>query len=163
MKVLYLTTSGEIGGGNRSLLTLSAGLLSRGTRVHVVCPSSGPMVEACRGQGIPCEVVHYGQPSLREPRRTWETYRRWIDVLVRTRPDLLHANDLYGARSVTLSRRRLGLPLICHVRFPPTPAHAAWAFRRLPKPNVFLFNSRALRDEAGPQLQRACPNVEQRI
>ncbi len=33
----------------------------------------------------------------------------------------------------------------------------------MPKPDVFLFNSRALRDQAGPHLQRACPRADQAI
>lgn len=99
--VLYLTASAEIGGGNRSLVALWAGLRkTAGVRVMVVCPSDGPMVGLCRELGMCCEVHEYQQTSWRQPLCSWRGWRSWCDVLGRARADLVHANSLDGARSI---------------------------------------------------------------
>jgi glycosyltransferase involved in cell wall biosynthesis len=161
MRILYLTNAAHIGGGNRSLLTLWQALKARGVSPVAVCPTGGPMVEACRELEIPCEVVEYYQPSVRQPFRTWRSYRQWCRLLVDQKIDLIHANDPFGARSICLAARRIGLPVVCHVQYPPTADFLEWVFRNLPKPKCFIYCSRALLEEVGPAMRRACPRAEQ--
>jgi glycosyltransferase involved in cell wall biosynthesis/predicted deacetylase len=162
MKVSYLLASSEIGGGNRSLSAIWPVLRRRGVDVHVIAPGMGPMVEACREQQIPCDAVDYVQPAWRTPIRSWRAYRTWTRVLRAAAPDVVHANALEGGRAVTCAARRLGVPLVCHLRFPPDEKTTRWMFRGLPKPDLFVFNSRALRLDAGAQIARAYPGAEQR-
>jgi glycosyltransferase involved in cell wall biosynthesis len=125
-----------------------------------VCSADGPMVHACRDAGYNCEVTEYGQPSWRRPLQALRGARHWQSLLSRVRPDLVHANDFHGARSIALAAARLRTPVICHVQFHQDDAYLRWAFRALPKPAAFICNSQATRDLVEPGLRAACPNSE---
>lgn len=161
MRVLYITASGEIGGGNRSLLALWRGLMPCGFVPFAVCPGDGPMRAACSDLGVASSVVESVQPSWRDPVASWAGYARWSAVLREWRPALVHANHPLAARSIAMAAARLDLPVVCHVRFPLSLEETRWIFRRVPKPAGFLFNSRSLQREVGPLLRRACPRAEQ--
>jgi glycosyltransferase involved in cell wall biosynthesis len=159
--VLYLCSAAEIGGGNRSLMTLWDGFQGRGIAPLATCPASGPMVDACKDRGIACEIMDYHQPSFKHPVAAWRAYRRWRGVLSKHNPRLVHANDMSGARSVALASRRAGAKLVCHVRFPLGDEYMSWVFRGLPSPNAFIFNSHALRTEMESRVRAACPRALQ--
>ena len=103
MRVLYLANSAQIGGGNRSLLSLWDGLKQSRISPLAVSPSDGPMVACCHEMGIPCQVLKYKQPGLDHPFYSVRAYRQWRQILSELRVDLVHANDLYNARSISFS------------------------------------------------------------
>jgi glycosyltransferase involved in cell wall biosynthesis len=157
MNILFLCASGHIGGGNRVLLNLWAGLREKGIHVFAVCPFEGPMVDACRDRQLPCRVFDYHQPSWRRLADHWAAHRRWIRLLADWSIDLVHANDATCYRSISLAVWRAGLPSVCHVHFGISEEAAAWLFRRLPRPDAFLFCSKYLRDTTGAILSKLCP------
>lgn len=161
MRVLYLANSAEIGGGNKSLETLWRCIQGAGVWPMAIYPSEGPMVELCRGMGVAASVVAYRQPSWRRPGGSLLGVRGWWQLLRQAKPDVIHANDLMTARSVSATAKVLGLPLVCHIRFHAEPEFLRWVFRGLPKPEAFIFNSRAMRDLHGPLLSQVCPEAEQ--
>ena len=163
MTTLLLSNSPQVGGGNRSLLLLANGLQSVGTSVRIVTPAEGPMAEVCRTEGLPYQVNSTGELSWRFPRQAWLSYRRWRKLLRASNARIVHANDILTARSVAIAAWRLGLPVVCHVRFAPGSGAAAWAFRRLPKPAAFIFNSHALQAECGPDIEKSCPKARQYV
>jgi len=163
MRVLYLANAGQIGGGNRVLLQLFQSIRPLGVTPVVVCPTDGPMVRESTKLGLECEVVDYRQPAWQKPLRSWAGFRAWRRVVERLRVDLIHANGLPGARSIVLAAKVGGVPLVCHVHFPPGTEGASWTFRHLPKPDAFLFCSDALREEAGPDLRRCYPGTAQHV
>jgi glycosyltransferase involved in cell wall biosynthesis len=121
------------------------------------------MVKACEEEGVPCVILEYGQMDRRKPITSWLDYKKWRRLLRELKPDVIHANDPYGVRSVMLSAWREGVPVVCHIHFPPKSQFIAWAFRYLPKPNWFIINSRAVEREVGPPLRRACPHAGQTV
>jgi glycosyltransferase involved in cell wall biosynthesis len=159
MRVLYLSNAAQIGGANRALLTLWAGLGAHGVSPAAACPADGPMVQACTAAGVPCDVLPYEQPSWREPVRTLRATRRWRSLLTRVRPDLIHANDFHNARSISLAAGVRRTPVVCHVRFHQNEAYLRWVFRGLPKPRAFIHNSHATRRLVEPALREACPRA----
>jgi glycosyltransferase involved in cell wall biosynthesis len=160
LRVLYLAASAEIGGGNRYLLTLWSALSRyRDVELLAICPKDGPMVRLSRAQGIPCEVIDFGQMEWRRPVASWSQYNLWQGLLSRFRPHVIHANHALGARSILLPAWRAAVPVICHIHFPPPPNFTSWAFRYLPKPKWFIINSHAVESEVGESLRRACPNA----
>lgn len=163
MRVVYLTSSSEIGGGNQSFLSLWKGLRRNGVSLLAVCPSEGPMTALCRETKIPCESMEYRQPAWRQGIQNWRGYRQWRHLLTDFGADLVHANDLFGARSIIVAAWRLGVPLVCHIRFPSSRDCIRWSFRRLPKPDCFLFNSRALQELTGSEFATTCPHSEQQV
>jgi len=161
VRVLYIANSSQIGGGNRSLLTLWRGLPADDVVPIAMCPDNGPMVEACHRENIPCTFSDYHQPSLREPLGTWRGYRRWTSLLAEWQPALIHANHIGAARSVAFAARRAHIPVVCHVRFPSTAAYVRWAFRGTPSPRTFIFNSHALHGQMNAMIAEACPRAAQ--
>ncbi len=127
------------------------------------CPSPGQMVELIKDAGLSFYVQNYFQPNWKQPVQTFLNRRTWIKCLRRNNISLVHANDLYNGRSVVLSTHYLGIPLLCHVRFPPKKEYCLWVFKNLPKPDGFIFNSKALQTEIGPFLQEVCPKSRQLV
>ena len=163
LRILFLLASAAIGGGNQSLLTLWNEMRKEGVTPLAVSPKSGPMVKLCEEQGVACRVLDFHQPNLKHPIQTWGGYKRWRRLLKECQPALIHANDPLSARSIMLAARRSGLSVVCHVRFPPGREFISWAFRQLPKPEVFVFNSRSLHRDIGPDFARACPKSSQQV
>ncbi len=163
MRCLYLLSSEQIGGGNKSLLTLWQAATRLGVEPVAVCPAPGPMLELTRASGVHCEVFEYRDISLRRPLGFWKNHRSWKRVIARLRPDLVHANCIDTARSITYTCARRRLPLICHVRFPRGRECLSWVFRRLPVPCRFIFNSYALHDQIRPDLDRFYPGAEHTV
>lgn len=161
MRVLYLAASPAIGGGARSLLSLWTGLERAGGVPVVVCPAPGPMLEECRARNLACRVHGYDQPSWRSPRQTAAQFLQWRALLRETQPDVVHANDFAASRAIALATRAAGLPLVCHVRFPPGAEYCRWAFRGWPKPDVFLMTSHAIQRETTEYLRQSCPASRQ--
>ncbi|MCP5004876.1 MAG: glycosyltransferase family 4 protein [Planctomycetes bacterium] len=161
VNVAYLLNSSQIGGANRSMLTLWKGLNGMPVKPLVFCPSPGPMITLIENTGLPYHVYDYFQPSWKQPLRSYLNRRHWIKVFRSNNISLVHANDLFNGRSVVLACSSLGIPLICHVRFPPTEDYCLWAFKNLPKPYGFIFNSKALQAEIGPYLEASCPESMQ--
>lgn len=161
LRVLYLCNAAPIGGGNRSLLTLWAGLQRGEVEPLAVSPEPGAMVDVTASAGIDCRIMPYHQPARSTPARNWRYRRRWRALLKTLQPQLVHANGLAAARSVARAADDLSIPMLCHIRSSPDRAWIAWAFRRLPPPRVFIFNSAALRAQISHDLKQACPASQQ--
>jgi glycosyltransferase involved in cell wall biosynthesis len=162
-RVLYLTNSAQIGGGNRSLLTLWSAMKARGITPLAVCPFEGPMVDACREAGVECYVLPFVQPGWNNPVESIAAHREWSRLLRKVDVDLVHANDPGGARSISFAAWSHRLPVVCHVRFPAARGYMTWAFRFAPTPDVFIFNSQATLTEGADEFQRACPESARRV
>jgi glycosyltransferase involved in cell wall biosynthesis len=161
MRILYPLVSHQIGGGNRSILTLFSGLAPLGVDPIAVCPAQGQMTAACAEAHIDCRVVpHYLKPSWREPWTSWQAYQSWKALLADTSPALVHSNGFPPAQAISLAARQAGRRHICHVRFGETKEYLDWVFRGLPKPDLFIFNSEALAAEVRPRLQVNTPGAE---
>lgn len=159
--VLCLANSSQFGGGNRALMTLANGLKAHHIGVDVVCPNHGPMERICEDHGFRSTVTRYQQPSWSDPVATLNSYRSWRQHLSRTGCSLIHANDLENARSICVAAWRSDIPLVCHVHFPPSREYAEWAFRRLPSPAAFVFNSQSTQSLVSDILERRCPHSHQ--
>jgi len=163
LRILFLANSAEIGGGNRSLLTLATGLRKIGNFPTVVSPCPGPIVDACLENSLPCEVVDYVQPGWRELPSTWIAFRRWQKLLQEGKIDVIHANGVESARSIALVARKMKIPLVCHIRFYVEPEQASWLFRLLGAPDVFIFNSYALQTSVGEFFNKSCAESLQTV
>ena len=161
MNVLLQSSSEQIGGGNRSLIALANGLARNSWNPTVVCPASGPMTDACDAAQLACRVAAYHQPDAKSPYLSIVGYRQWQRIIEDVDPKIVHANDMSGARSISLAAWRSNRKLVCHVRFPQPSEFVAWAFRRLPKPDMFIFNSHALHQEMQESIASACPASKQ--
>lgn len=154
---LFVANSTEIGGGNTSLLALVQGMRERGLCPTIVHPEPGPMLERCEAAGIAGIVQKLFQPGWKQLLTTWKSLRAWRKILHDSQADLIHANEPFAARTVTLAAKLNKTPLVCHVHFDVEPSAADWIFRRLPSPNLFLFCSEKLLADNWPAFQSASP------
>lgn len=161
LRVLFLANASQIGGGNRFLMTLWGGLRARGVEVAVACPEPGPMVDEARTIGVQASVLEYHQPGRTTPIANWVNRRQWRSLLDRWGPTLIHANGPAVARSVMRSARDRGIPVACHVHFPPGDEYMRWAFRRVHAPDAFVFITEYMRIEMGKYVSDVCPNALQ--
>lgn len=160
-EVLYIANSAEIGGGNRSLLTLWAGLSVHRVTPIAVCPSEGPMVRACHDLGIPCRILADSGPDWRRPGITWSRFHWWRRLLDEYGVSLVHANGSSGARAVGWAAWSMGVPLVCHCRFPEKRTFVEWNYRLVKKPDVVVFNSESLSSEMAEIYRDSCPATRQ--
>ncbi len=122
MRVLYVSHTSQVSGGERSLLDLLAGLPADVTPV-VACPE-GPLAERARSLDVGVRHLPGTDASLRlHPRHTTRAVAQLGRAAVAVRrlssavgADVVHANSI-RAGLVTAGARRLGAPpAIVHVR-----------------------------------------------
>ena len=160
-RIAYLLNSSQIGGGNRSLMTLWKGLKGYPVTPVVVCPQTGPMVEIVTQMGIDSSIHQYFQPSWKSIIKTHRYKKKWQNFLAGSGISMIHANDPISARVAIQAAHAEGLPVVCHVRFSLSKEFSRWVFRGLRKPFGFIFNSNAIKSEVGPDLDNACPRAKQ--
>lgn len=122
MNILYLNHTGELGGGERSLLELLAGL-PRSVSPSLACPG-GALSAAAKEQGVAVWRVPGTEASLKL--RPLDTARGLANVLRtaysvrtiarRTGAELVHANSIRAGLIASLATRMGAPPAIVHVR-----------------------------------------------
>ena len=141
LKVLYVSHTSHVGGGERSLLDLLDALPPR-VDPHVACPV-GPLYEAIHERGIPVTAIPGTDGSLKlhpveTPRAVTDLARASLAVrrlARRLRADLTHGNSVRAGLIAAIASDLGGPPALVHVRdcLPDSPtsrAVAALACRR---------------------------------
>src|SRR5437879_2361368 len=121
LRVLYPLNSEQIGGGNRSMLTLWLGLRNLGIQPTAVTPKSGPMSMACYEVKVSCHAAFFNQLSWRKPWMTSQALLQWKQFITTPPHEMIHSNGTFAARSVALAAWSTGRPHVCHVRFRANP------------------------------------------
>jgi glycosyltransferase involved in cell wall biosynthesis len=122
VKVLYVNHTATVGGGERSLLELLAGLPQEVLPV-LACPE-GELASAARALGVPVRTIPAGAPSFRlDPRQTPRGLATLGRAAVavrraarRSRADVVHANSLRAGLIAAPLARLGGPPVVVHVR-----------------------------------------------
>lgn len=122
MRVLYVSHTSQVSGGERSLIDLLAGLPADVTPV-VACPD-GPLAARVRALGIPTHPLQGTDASLRlHPRHTSRALaqlaRSTVDVRRlsgRVAADVVHANSIRAGLATAGARRLGAAPTVVHVR-----------------------------------------------
>lgn len=122
LRVLYVSHTSQISGGERSLLDLLRGL-PPSIQPLVACPQ-GPLAATVRELGVPVHDVRGTDGSLRlhplhTPRAISEMFRSAMAVrriASAAAADVVHANSIRAGLMVTGARRRGGPPTLVQVR-----------------------------------------------
>ncbi|HUX68206.1 MAG TPA: glycosyltransferase [Terriglobales bacterium] len=138
--VLYLTTSGQVGGAERCLLSLAASLDRARFSPEVLVGSPGPLLALLAADAIPAELVPL-PPALRRLSRShpnpglaaklaplWQAplyLRRLARAGARRHPALIHSNGVKMHYCSALLRRHWNAPLLWHLHDFPAGADAA--------------------------------------
>lgn len=163
MRILYLAAAAHVAGGNRFLLNLFSSTKEQGIESVVVVPEKGNMQQEAEAISVTVEVLPTIQPGLSSIINTYRCLKNWRKVLKKHKPDLIHANDFWVARSVMPAAKSLNIPVICHVHFKQNESFCQWVFKGLPKPSAFVFCSNATQRETGPLLSSSYPSVPQHV
>ena len=115
--VVLVSHQPAFGGAERSLCTLLAELDVTRFRPVVVTSAEGPLAAACRELGAPVELVPmlWSGPAGKI-RGLPSAARALAAVAARHGASLLHANTLIAGYASWLAARRVGLPLVWHLR-----------------------------------------------
>jgi L-malate glycosyltransferase len=122
MRVLYINHTGQMSGGERSLLEILRGV-SSSIDCLVACPE-GPLVAALAQLGVPHVAIPGTDGSLKlHPRHTPVAVAELVHAAVRVRAiarqrrvDLMHANSIRAGLVATMARAIGAPPVIVHLR-----------------------------------------------
>lgn len=115
MRVAWLFEYPTLHGGERSLLAARSQLAEAGFEIVALAPSEGPLASRLASEGI--EVVPFVTQNAAGERASQEQLReRLSEMLVKLRPDLLHANSLAMGRLAGPVADEKKLPSLAHVR-----------------------------------------------
>ncbi|HKP20498.1 MAG TPA: glycosyltransferase family 4 protein [Thermoleophilaceae bacterium] len=122
MRVLYVSHTSHVGGGERSLLEL-LGALPSDVDPHMACPP-GPLHDAVRSAGVPVTTIPGTDGSLKlhpvqTPRALADMARAAMAVRRlgrRLEADLVHGNSVRAGLIAAIASDLGGPPAIAHVR-----------------------------------------------
>src|SRR5262249_36938581 len=134
-----------VGGAEVAAERLGAGLREAGHEVFVLLGRTGAVRERMQRAGLRCLVSAMHQTDKWHCLRYWKARRALRGVLRRERPDVIHSNDLPTHQIVSDAARGLGVPRLCHHRFPFPGAATDWLNKYGAERHLFV--SRALQEE----------------
>lgn len=118
MKVCLACWAPFYAGAEVAAKRLAEGLQSAGHDVLMVLGTDGETLEQMHSAGLRCEIV----PLATTDKWRWWKYadarRQLASLFRREQPDIVHANDLPSSQMVGQAAKRLGIPRLCHHRFP---------------------------------------------
>jgi glycosyltransferase involved in cell wall biosynthesis len=152
LKVAIATWAPFVGGAEVAAERLALGLQESGHDVFLLLGQRGAVLERSERAGLRSIVVpmHFTD-KLRWWRHTM-SHRQIRAVLKRERPNVVHSNDLPTHQAVSAAARGLGIPRICHHRFPFGGQAIDWFNKYGAEQHVFV--SQALMDEMGAESPR---------
>ncbi len=115
-KILYVSGTACIGGGEVSLISLLKGLNKRLFHPIVILPSAGPLESELKKLGIEtryCPVIEF---SKRRIVFFVIDLLKLAALIDRESIDLVHANSIYTSELSWFAASSRGVPCICHVR-----------------------------------------------
>jgi len=144
--VLYLAWAPFFSGAERALLLTLQAMRDSPYRASVVVGTDGELANQVRALGLRCHVSPLQQLTRRRPvASTWSASHVAIEAL-RTRPDIVHANDMPSYQAGGFVSKLLGIPAVTHLRFPDSAEAYRWFFR--PRFSHALFISESFKSEA---------------
>lgn len=119
VQVLFVNIEGRVSGAENSLLLLAKSLPSEYS-VSTACPGKGGLLSEMGDLGVRC----FALPSMAGWRRFTARWLlgwlrincRLLKILLRVRPDVIHANSFYSLVFLILPTLLSGGRLICHGR-----------------------------------------------
>ncbi|MDP2922658.1 MAG: glycosyltransferase family 4 protein [Candidatus Omnitrophota bacterium] len=116
LKILYVSSTAHLGGGEVSLLNMLKGLDKRYFLPLAVAPSKGVLLDRLKAQNIEVKVIELMEFS----RKHWLSFLfsvfKLAAIIKREKIKLVHANSIYIAEQSFFAAKLVGVPCICHVR-----------------------------------------------
>jgi glycosyltransferase involved in cell wall biosynthesis len=128
VRVLAFNPVGFLGGAERSLLEVLAGLVGRGHSVSLAIPTNGPLEEAAVAAGVQClewrmpvavrYVGRYARPWLLTVSlfSSVTCVLSLLRIVLRLRPDVVYSNGVKSHIITALARLLTPFALVWHIR-----------------------------------------------
>jgi glycosyltransferase involved in cell wall biosynthesis len=152
LRVGLVSMAPFVGGAEIAAERLALGLREAGHEVVLILGRRGAVMERMERAGLRCR---HTPMHLTDKWRWWRwaaARARLRALLRRERPDVVHGNDLPTHQVLSGAARGLGIPVVCHHRFPFGGAAIDWLNKY--GADRHLFVSRALMGQMGAQSPR---------
>jgi glycosyltransferase involved in cell wall biosynthesis len=116
IKILYVSSTAELGGGEVSLLSLLKGLDGNFVLPLAVVPSNGPLLDKLKKQAIDVRLIPLMEFSRKNCLLFLLATLRLAFLIRKEKIDLVHANSIYISEQSLFAARMSKVPCICHVR-----------------------------------------------
>jgi glycosyltransferase involved in cell wall biosynthesis len=145
LKICLTTLAPFIGGAEVAAERLALGLQEAGHEVFLVVGRQGEVMERMQQAGLRCLFSPMYFTDKWHWWRYYEARKKLQQLLEREHPDVVHSNDLPTHQIVSDASRRLGVPRVCHHRFPFSAPAIDWLNKYGAEQHLFV--SQALMDE----------------
>jgi glycosyltransferase involved in cell wall biosynthesis len=130
-----------LGGAEVAAERLAIGLRDAGYDVFLVLGKCSGLYERLEKAGLRCVYVPMYFTDKWHMIRYWRARNRLRSLLRQQRPDVIHSNDLPTHQIVADAARPLGIPRICHHRFPYDGSCIDWLNKFGAERHLFVSNS----------------------
>jgi glycosyltransferase involved in cell wall biosynthesis len=145
LKVCIASMAPFLGGAEVAAERLALGLRESGHDVFLLLGRPGPVQERLEAAGLRCLVSPMMHTDKWHWLRYWLSRRALTRILQAENPDVIHSNDLPTHQIISDAARKLGVPRLCHHRFPFPGSGIDWLNKFGAERHLFV--SRALMDE----------------
>lgn len=117
IKILYISSSGSMGGAETSLYNLVTKLNKDRYIPFVICPRCGTLVENLQSQSISVGVIPL--PSWRKLKSIFSrsfSLKKLIKYAKAHNIDIVHSNSIWVNHYAQKIGKELNIPVICHLR-----------------------------------------------
>jgi glycosyltransferase involved in cell wall biosynthesis len=124
--ILFAAWAPFFSGAERALLLTIRGLERNRYRPYVLVGTEGELIQQLREAGVPCSVIDFRTTDKRHPLAFAKSVWRIVRIARAQKAAILHANEVPIFQPCGYAARLLGIPAICHVRFPEGASGFEW-------------------------------------
>ncbi|MCC5830985.1 MAG: glycosyltransferase family 4 protein [Phycisphaeraceae bacterium] len=126
IRVLYVARAPFVSGAERALRSMLTHLDRSRIQPSLVLGCESELIDTARSLDIPVTVIGLPRRSLGSAAGWWMSLRKMRRLVDRSRPHLLHANDVPSCQAMCEIGRRWRIPTVVHVRWTITAREMAW-------------------------------------
>ena len=115
--VIFACNHGRIGGDNISMLALAEGLIKKGINVTVIIPESGNIESKLKYYNIQYVIIDHRIKNLSNRMMMFFVLFKYLICIFLYKADVLHANDIFCNKYLSIASKKIRKKTICHVRF----------------------------------------------
>jgi len=159
LKILFLSSFSEIGGAEKSLLSLAEGLTKKGVDVSVITNKKGPLTNSLKRKKIRCIVFSISHFQIF---RCWQVALLPFKIFKLAKlvkglaPDIIHCNNQYSAQWGVLIARILKIPVVVHHRAEYFSPISKLVYNSFGKNIANIYISKFIEKQKKPLLNKQC-------
>ena len=137
--VTFACNHSRLGGDNMSMLGAIEGLQQRGITSTVILPEKGDIEEKLRKNNVRYTIIRSSVFKKTSKFSILLTLLKYLSFIIKSKSDILHSNDVYCNKFMTISGKLFRKKTVCHVRFKVNDKIIDYYLS--PQPDYVVFNS----------------------